>query len=51
MQFQKDTADPFNVDQFLAEVEKEGPAPQKRGYGLQESDSRQPKRAKVEDDD
>jgi SNW domain-containing protein 1 len=61
VQFQKDTgADPFNVDKFLSEVEKsgagggEGSAPSsggKRGYGLQESDGRRAKRARVHDDD
>jgi SNW domain-containing protein 1 len=49
VQFTKDTADPFNVDKFLSEVEK-GSAT-KRGYGLQEDDARQSKRARVDGDD
>ncbi|TPX10917.1 uncharacterized protein E0L32_008123 [Thyridium curvatum] len=42
-------ADPFNVDKFLSEVEESSAS--KRGYGLQEEDSRQSKRAKVDDDE
>lgn len=49
VQFEKDAADPFNVDKFLSEVEQSSSS--KRGYGLQEEDSRQPKRARMEDDD
>jgi SNW domain-containing protein 1 len=54
VQFEKESADPFNVDKFLSEVAEESssaaPAA-KRGYGLQEDDSRQPKRARMEDED
>ncbi|PKS05226.1 hypothetical protein jhhlp_008597 [Lomentospora prolificans] len=50
VQFEKETADPFNVDKFLSEVEQ-APA-SKRGYGLQEEDnSRKTKRTRVGDDD
>jgi SNW domain-containing protein 1 len=48
VQFEKDATDPFNVDKFLSEVEQSSSS--KRGYGLQDED-RQPKRARVEDDD
>jgi len=43
-------ADPFNVDQFLSEVEQSTTA-NKRGYGLQGDETRQPKRARVDEDD
>ncbi|GKT84963.1 pre-mRNA-processing protein 45 [Colletotrichum tofieldiae] len=49
VQFEKDAGDPFNVDKFLSEVEQNSSS--KRGYGLQDDDSRQPKRARVEEDD
>ncbi|KAL9946438.1 mRNA splicing protein [Verticillium nonalfalfae] len=49
VQFEKETADPFNVDKFLSEVEQSSTA--KRGYGLQEDESRQTKRARVDDED
>ena len=49
VQFEKETADPFNVDKFLSEVDQSSSG--KRGYGLQDEDSRQPKRTKVDDDD
>ena len=48
MQFEKDTGDVFNVDQFL---EKVGETSNKREYGLQESESRAAKRARVDEDD
>jgi SNW domain-containing protein 1 len=54
VQFEKDAADPFNVDKFLSEVQEEtaaAAASSKRGYGLQDEDSRQSKRTRVEDDD
>ncbi|KXX73445.1 Pre-mRNA-processing protein 45 [Madurella mycetomatis] len=50
VQFEKDTADPFNVDKFLSEVQQ-GTSSSKRGYGLHEEDSRQSKRSRVDDDD
>ncbi|KAG6022376.1 mRNA splicing protein [Claviceps sp. Clav32 group G5] len=52
VQFQKEAAsavDPFNVDQFLSEVDQSSSS--KRGYGLQEAESRQSKRARVEDEE
>ncbi|KAG5969826.1 mRNA splicing protein [Claviceps cyperi] len=52
VQFQKEaapTVDPFNVDQFLSEVDQSSSS--KRGYGLQEAESRQSKRARVEDEE
>lgn len=55
VQFEKDTTtDPFNVDKFLSEVNKEtaaGASSSKRGYGLQEESSRQSKRSRVDDDE
>ncbi|KAH6626878.1 SKIP/SNW domain-containing protein [Chaetomium sp. MPI-SDFR-AT-0129] len=62
VQFEKDsgTADPFNVDKFLSEVQQETATARggassssgaKRGYGLQEEDVRQSKRSRVDDDD
>ncbi|KAI0124389.1 SKIP/SNW domain-containing protein [Xylariales sp. AK1849] len=50
VQFEKDGGnDPFNVDKFLSEVDQSSSS--KRGYGLQEEDTRQSKRARVEEDD
>ncbi|KAM4056314.1 SKIP/SNW domain-containing protein [Hirsutella rhossiliensis] len=49
VQFEKETADPFNVDKFLSEVDQSSSS--KRGYGLQEEGDRQSKRPRVEDDD
>lgn len=49
VQFEKDAADPFNVDKFLSEVDQNQSG--KRGYGLNETDSRQPKRPRVEDEE
>lgn len=49
VQFEKETADPFNVDKFLSEVEQQSSS--KRGYGLQESEDRKSKRARVDEDD
>ncbi|KAK4148189.1 SKIP/SNW domain-containing protein [Dichotomopilus funicola] len=62
VQFEKDsgTADPFNVDKFLSEVQQETATARggassssgaKRGYGLQEEGVRQSKRSRVDDDD
>lgn len=49
MQFEKDTADPFGIDNMIADVT--GGAGQKR-YGIQEADQedRGSKRARVDDD-
>ncbi|KAK3997550.1 SKIP/SNW domain-containing protein [Cladorrhinum sp. PSN332] len=50
VQFEKDAADPFNVDKFLSEVQQETTA-SKRGYGLADGDDRRSKRTRVDDDD
>ncbi|KAK3350977.1 putative puff-specific nuclear protein Bx42 [Neurospora tetraspora] len=52
VQFEKDTgADPFNVDKFLNEVEKDGASSSnKRGYGLNDGE-RDSKRARIDDDE
>jgi len=50
VQFEKDGGmDPFNVDKFLTEVDQSSSS--KRGFGLQEESSRQPKRARVDEDE
>lgn len=46
MQFEKDATDPFNVDKFLSEVEQNGAS--KRGYGLQDEESRRSKRPRTD---
>ncbi|KAK4230433.1 SKIP/SNW domain-containing protein [Podospora fimiseda] len=53
VQFEKDTADPFNVDKFLSEVSRETAAnsSSKRGYGMQDGNDRRSKRTRVDDDD
>ncbi|KAM3545549.1 hypothetical protein ARSEF1564_001543 [Beauveria bassiana] len=54
VQFEKDTADPFNVDKFLSEVDKKdggGGGSGKRGYGLQDEEDRGKKRARVDEDE
>ncbi|KAK7730422.1 mRNA splicing protein [Cytospora paraplurivora] len=52
VQFEKEAADPFNVDKFLSEVEQQSGGGGKRGYGLQETtDDRKSKRPRVEDED
>jgi SNW domain-containing protein 1 len=48
VQFEKDTGDVFNVDEFLSKV---GESSNKREYGLQESEDRAAKRARVDEDD
>jgi SNW domain-containing protein 1 len=48
VQFEKDTGDVFNVDEFLSKV---GETSNKREYGLQESDDRKAKRARVDEDE
>lgn len=48
MQFEKEVADPFNVDKFLSEVDQNSSS--KRGYGLQDEE-RQSKRLRVVDDE
>ncbi|PFH57159.1 hypothetical protein XA68_15419 [Ophiocordyceps unilateralis] len=49
VQFEKEMADPFNVDKFLSEVDQSSSS--KRGYGLQAEAGRQAKRARVDDED
>ncbi|KAI1284321.1 SKIP/SNW domain-containing protein [Xylaria sp. FL0933] len=51
VQFERDTAgnDPFQMDKFMAEVDQSSSS--KRGYGLQDGESRDPKRARVEEDE
>ncbi|KAK4453189.1 SKIP/SNW domain-containing protein [Podospora aff. communis PSN243] len=49
VQFEKDVADPFNVDKFLSQVEQSSSS--KRGFGLGDGESRQSKRTRVDDDD
>jgi SNW domain-containing protein 1 len=55
VQFEKEEADPFNVDKFLSEVQQRtaagGSSSSKRGYGLQEEDTRQSKRSRFDDDE
>lgn len=48
MQFEKDTGDVFNVDEFLSKV---GEGSNKRDYGLQEGEERSSKRARVDADE
>lgn len=50
VQFEKDAGnDPFNVDKFLEQVDQSSSS--KREYGLQEDESRQSKRARMDEDD
>ncbi|KAI0024535.1 SKIP/SNW domain-containing protein [Xylariomycetidae sp. FL0641] len=51
VQFERDSggADPFQMDKFMAEVDQSSSS--KRGYGLQDEESRQPKRARVSEDE
>ncbi|KAM0813689.1 putative Pre-mRNA-processing protein 45 [Seiridium cardinale] len=50
VQFERDAGnDPFNVDKFLEQVDQSSSS--KRGYGLQDEDSRQPKRARMDEDE
>jgi len=46
VQFEKDAADPFNVDKFLSQVERSSSS--KRGYGLGDGDTQQSKRTRVD---
>lgn len=54
VQFEKDTDDPFQIDQMISEVRGEkGLKPEKTGekrFGLTEPEGREKKRARVEDD-
>ncbi|KAI1173687.1 SKIP/SNW domain-containing protein [Nemania sp. FL0916] len=51
VQFERDNAgnDPFQMDKFMAEVDQSSSS--KRGYGLQDGESREPKRARVDEDE
>lgn len=49
VQFEKESADPFNVDKFLNEVEQGSSS--KRGYGLQEEEAPRKKRTRVDEED
>ncbi|CZR56691.1 probable SNW domain-containing protein 1 [Phialocephala subalpina] len=51
VQFEKDTADPFNVDSFLNNLGEGSGGDKKRGYGLQDGEERGNKRARVDEDD
>ena len=48
VQFEKDTGDVFNVDEFLNKV---GESSNKRDYGLQEGEGRSSKRPRIDEDD
>jgi SNW domain-containing protein 1 len=48
VQFEKDTADVFNVDDFLSKV---GEGSSKREYGLQDGEERISKRARIDEDE
>ncbi|KAJ8071544.1 hypothetical protein OCU04_001858 [Sclerotinia nivalis] len=48
VQFERDTGDVFNVDDFLNKV---GESSNKREYGLQEGEERSHKRARMDEDD
>ena len=48
VQFEKDTGDVFNVDDFLSKV---GEGSNKREYGLQDDEERSTKRARVDEDE
>ncbi|KAI0515480.1 SKIP/SNW domain-containing protein [Xylaria bambusicola] len=49
VQFERAGEDPFQMDKFMAEVDQSSSS--KRGYGLQDGEAREPKRARVEEDD
>ena len=46
MQFEKDIADPFNIDEMIRDAT--GGAAGTKRYGVQESEDRSPKRARLE---
>ena len=48
MQFEKDVDDPFNIGQMISEAT--GGAAGSKRYGIQESEVRTSKKARVEDD-
>jgi SNW domain-containing protein 1 len=49
VQFEKDTGDVFNVDDFLSKVGES--SSNKREYGLNEGDDRRAKKARVDEDE
>ena len=49
MQFEKDIEDPYNIDEMIRDATG-GKAGNKR-YGMQDSEERGSKRARVDDDD
>ncbi|KAH8654044.1 SKIP/SNW domain-containing protein [Tricladium varicosporioides] len=51
VQFEKDTGDVFNVDEFLSKVGDGGESSKKREYGLSTGEERAGKRARVDEDD
>lgn len=50
VQFEKDTDDPFNINEMISEVTG-GAAGGTKRYGIQESDERASKRVRLDDDD
>ena len=50
VQFEKDTDDPFNINEMISEVTG-GAAGGTKRYGIQESEERASKRVRVDDDD
>jgi SNW domain-containing protein 1 len=50
VQFEKDTGDVFNVDDFLSKV-GESSSSNKREFGLQDGEARSTKRARVDEDE
>jgi len=50
VQFEKDTDDPFNINEMISEVTG-GAAGGTKRYGIQESDERASKKARIDDDD
>jgi SNW domain-containing protein 1 len=52
VQFEKDTEDPFNINQMISEVrgEKSSEKTGEKRYGIQEAEERSAKRARVQDD-
>ncbi|TGJ81983.1 hypothetical protein E0Z10_g6792 [Xylaria hypoxylon] len=51
VQFERDNAgnDPFQMDKFMAEVDQSSSS--KRGFGLQDGESSEPKRVRIEEDE
>ena len=51
MQFERDTKDPFNIDEMIREATGGAAGNGAKRYGIQESDERSSKRARVDDDE